>query len=114
MTNKLLSLQCGGNFNLLDNIYSCDKAYPGTATFSKATDPSDPGYGKYYFGIDLHLHLQWPWAESDADHRCMSEAVEKGSCGRSNVKSVNGKWCRAIAWQPDPPLVEWSSDMGPP
>ncbi|KAK7715617.1 hypothetical protein SLS63_011373 [Diaporthe eres] len=104
---------CGGNFNLFNNVYTCNKNYPATATFSKATDPSDPGYGKYYYGIDLHFFLQWGWAERDADHTCMSKAVERGSCGSSNVKSLNGVWCRNVHWKPSPPPLEWSSDMGP-
>lgn len=114
MTNQHATTQCGGNFNLVDGQYACDEKYPGTATFSKATDPSDPERGKYYFGIDMHFWLQWHWEESDADHACMSDAVEAGSCGRGNVKSQNGKWCRNINWIPnDPPLLEWSNDLGP-
>lgn len=112
-TNKPLGTQCGGNFNLFNNVYTCNKNYPATATFSKATDPSDPGYGKYFYGIDLHFFLQWGWAERDADHTCMSKAVERGSCGSSNVKSLNGVWCRNVHWKPSPPPLEWSSDMGP-
>ncbi|KAI7774099.1 hypothetical protein LA080_009302 [Diaporthe eres] len=104
---------CGGNFNLFNNVYTCNKNYPATATFSKATDPSDPGYGRYFYGIDLHFFLQWGWAERDADHTCMSKAVERGSCGSSNVKSLNGVWCRNVHWKPSPPPLEWSSDMGP-
>lgn len=95
-------------------MYTCNKRYPGTATFSKAVDPNDPGYNQVYFGIDMHFWMSWPWAESDSDHRCMSKAVEWASCGGSNVKSMNGKWCRNVYWVPSPPLVEWSNDMGIP
>lgn len=84
----------------------------GTATFSKATDPNDPGHGKLSFGIDMQFYVQWPWVEDDADHRCITAAVEAGSCGRSNVKSLNGKWCRNVYWKPNPPPSEWSIDMG--
>lgn len=96
----------------MDGIYSCNKRYPGTATFSKATDPSDTGYGKMFFGVDLHFWLQWPWEQSDADHKCIASSVEIASCGGSRVKSFNGKWCRNIYWKPSPPLFEWSNDMG--
>lgn len=115
MTNENLATQCGGNFNLVDNKYACDEKYPGTATFSKATDPSDPEHGKYYFGIDMHFWLRWPWAESDADHACMSDAVEAGSCAQANVKSINGKWCRNLNWDPQPPphAFERSNELGP-
>lgn len=114
LTNKPLLPQCGGNFNLLGGIYSCNTRYPGTVTFSRATDPSDPGHHKYFYGIDMHFWLQWPWAESDADHKCISKAVEQASCGKAGVKSYSGKWCRNTDWRPQPPLLEWSNDMGPP
>lgn len=113
MTNNPFAAQCGGVFNLLDGIYSCNTAYPGTVTFSSATDPDDPGHDKYYYGIDLHFWLQWPWEESDADHKCMSSAVEAASCAGADVKSYSGKFCRNVDWRPQPPLLEWSNDMGP-
>ncbi|POS70848.1 hypothetical protein DHEL01_v210759 [Diaporthe helianthi] len=105
--------KCGGNFNLAGNVYACDRYYPGTATFSRSTGPSDPEYGKYYFGIDMHMWLAWPWAQSDADHACIADAVEQASCASGDVKSRNGKWCRNVDWRPATPLVEWSSDLGP-
>ncbi|KAG8158544.1 hypothetical protein KVR01_011666 [Diaporthe batatas] len=105
--------QCGDKFSLVNHQYACDYQYPGTATFSKVTDPKDPEYLNFYFGIDMHFYLAWPWAAADSDHKCMAEAVEMSSCLSAGVKSRNGKWCRSLDWKPDTPVMEWSDDMGP-
>lgn len=114
MANEHLDFQCGGNFHLMGGMYSCNTKYPGTVTFSAGTDPSAPGYNQYFFGIDMHFWVKWPWAEDDADHRCFSKAVEAASCAGANVKSWNGRWCSNVYWKPDPQPLEWSDDMGPP
>lgn len=82
-------------------------------TWSTSTDPDDPGTGHYYYGIDMHFFMVWPWAESDADHTCVAEAIEAASCNSAGVQASNGKWCRNVYWVPDSPLEEWSTDMGP-
>jgi hypothetical protein len=113
VANEHTDTQCGRKFHLVGRQYWCDEKYLGTATFSKATNPSDSEWLRFYFGIDLLFWLEWPWRESDSDHACMSDAVERASCAGANIKSQNGKWCRNLDWIPDdPPLLEWSNDLG--
>lgn len=113
VANQHVASQCGSKFNLVNNQYACDYQYPGTVTFSKETEPFNPQWNKFYFGIDMHFWMAWPWAEIDSDHTCMAEAVEAASCVSAGVKSLNGKWCRNLDWKPVIPVMEWSNDMGP-
>lgn len=105
-------IQCGGNGNP-QYLYSCNTRYPGTATFTTTTDPTNEYWNKYYFGIDMHFYLDYPWAQSDADHTCIAEAVHAASCAGAGVVAANGEWCRNAFWVPSTPLLEWSTDMGP-
>lgn len=78
-------------------------------------DTSDGGSsaGVYYYGVDMHLTMKWPWAERDADHTCVADAVEKASCYRAGVMAGNGRWCRAVRYY-RPGMMEWDEDMGTP
>lgn len=108
----LVVVQCGGNGNP-ESYYHCNQKYAGTVAFSKSTDPSDSGYNNYFYGIDMHFYMKWPWAESDADHTCVAAAINAASCAGAGVISDNGQWCRDTSWSPATPLLEWSSEMGP-
>lgn len=113
VANQRVASQCGSKFNLVNNQYACNYQYPGTATFSKETDPTKPEWNKFYFGIDMHFWMGWPWGEDDYNHHCMAEAIEAASCFSAGVKSRNGKFCRDIDWRPATPVMEWSDEMGP-
>lgn len=109
LTTSLPPLQCGRNGNPT-SYYSCNQKYPATVTWSISTNPKDAGYNQFYYGIDMHFVMFWPWSEIDSDHQCVADAVEASSCG---LQTTNGKWCRNTYWVPDTPLLEWSNDLGP-
>ncbi|ROW09266.1 hypothetical protein VPNG_05874 [Cytospora leucostoma] len=103
---------CGGNGNP-SNYYSCNTKYPATVDWVLENPDKGSNSGRYFYGIDMHFTMKWPWAERDADHACVAKAVERASCYRAGVMAGNGKWCRAVHYY-NPDMMEWDEGSEPP
>ncbi|KAK7740968.1 hypothetical protein SLS53_005031 [Cytospora paraplurivora] len=103
---------CGGNGNP-SAYYSCNTKYPATVEWVLENPVKGSNSGRYFYGIDMHFTMKWPWAERDADHTCVAKAVEKASCYRAGVMAGNGKWCRAVHYY-NPDMMEWDEGSEPP
>ncbi|KAK2600494.1 hypothetical protein N8I77_010022 [Diaporthe amygdali] len=101
---------CGGNYNRWGD-YNCNVNNASMWTFF--TDTSVRGdYLNYVQGIEMSFTLQWPWAESDADHECIAKAIQRGSCVTRGMMPIYPVVCRNKKWF-DLTLSEWDwSNLG--
>ncbi|ORY67559.1 uncharacterized protein BCR38DRAFT_483175 [Pseudomassariella vexata] len=101
--------QCGGNANLYSTS-SVQKNSFETLAFTMSNGYGNPKKGEnslvLVYGVVFSFTLKWPWAEEDADMKCISTAVRKATC--DGVAMVNGHTCR------DKKETEWKNTLKQP